>query len=388
VSQPGNALPAHRGSVQFVSPGNPGHVNHGLANTTLQANTQSGANSAHGHQFANGGASANVRTNHRHSANQSGGIYGGNLMPAFWTGSGGFYNSTFGVPYATSYGQPDAAYPTFAPGPAFASQPTVTGYDGYNQPDVANSLANLSFDNSLYTRRQQLYGSIRQPLIPVPNVEPTAAEWHHILDVLLTNRLVERGTAPFTRAWLKDHKYVAPWGYRQSKQWAWGSTGFEVLNEWLGTDWNLNASPIIYYGQNDVQVPYPVAAVATEECLALADQKITFDPKWMPLGVFGLLPPRAGTFATTVQLAVNRQGLIRGYAIDSETKRIGEVRGALDRSTLRLAFSISGTDGGSDARKFETSAVNLLQGESLVNVYQPGEQTVAAWDVVRDPPHE
>ncbi len=101
-------------------------------------------------------------------------------------------------------------------------------------------------------------------------------------------------------------------------------------------------------------------------------------------GVFGLLPPSESNYAATVQLSVNRQGAVRGYVVEMNTGEIYELSGGFDRRTLRIAWAVPGDD----AYRFETTVANLLQSESLVNVYNPVDRTVGAWQLVRDLPVE
>lgn len=278
---------------------------------------------------------------------------------------------------------PEALYPTFAAGPSFAEYSAAVRPAIADRPAATNVLTSLSIDTSGLSQGQPDDGEFEQAATDKePNDEPTVAEWHRRLDELFTAGPVEGAAAPHTRVWLTKHNYFPPWGYRQSKHWAWGSPGYTALDNWLGADWHRKASPLVHYGSNDVQAPYPVAVYAAGECLALGDKTSDAGVKWMPLGVFGLLPPREWSFVTTVQLAVNQDGVIRGFAMDTETKRISEVKGGIDRATLRLAFEISGTRAGI----FETTAADLLQSESPINVYNPVDQTVDTWQVFRDYP--
>ena len=205
---------------------------------------------------------------------------------------------------------------------------------------------------------------------------------HRKLHRLLTGTLVHRGVAPHTGMWLTKHNYHPCWGYRQSANWAWGVAGGGALDNLPGSNWNLAAEPIIYYTDDQVMPPYAVAVYAADECLKLSNQTLASSDNWMALGVFGLLPPTASDFEASIQLAVNQNGVVRGYAIETATRRISEVTGGFDRSTKRLAWTLVG----GNACKFETSAANLLEGESLVNAYDPIEHTMVAWQLVRDVP--
>src|SRR5262249_18791175 len=94
----------------------------------------------------------------------------------------------------------------------------------------------------------------------------------------------------------------------------------------------------------------------------------------------GLLPPGAVDFVATIQLSVNQNGVVRGYGVETVSGDIVEITGGLDRSNLRIAWAVTGDD----ALRFETTVTNLLQSESLVNVYNPVDRSVSVWQVVRD----
>jgi hypothetical protein len=81
-------------------------------------------------------------------------------------------------------------------------------------------------------------------------------------------------------------------------------------------------------------------------------------------------------------LSVNRNGAVRGYAVETATGQVYEAIGGFDRSKLRIAWTFPGDE----SLRFETTAGNLLQGESLVNVYDPVDRSVGVWQVVRDIP--
>lgn len=186
--------------------------------------------------------------------------------------------------------------------------------------------------------------------------------------------------APHTSRWLKDHNIRPWWGARSSLWWAWGGAGLEGLNDWLGVNWYVDARPFIYYTGGQPLMPFDDALAIPSEVIAMGNQTGASAGDWIPLGVFGLLPPGAADYVATIQLAVNVNGTVRGYAVEAATGELFEVVGGLDRSKLRIAWAVPGDD----AYQFETSVANLLQSESLVNVYDPVNREVNAWQIVRD----
>ena len=391
----GHAHPAH--SVHVFQP----------ANTFNAPAPQNQTNATHGYQARHSIVPSNSQPlpavaqsrygrvgNYRY-VNQSQGAFGPVLGSTLLNAPGILPASTYGLPDPTTYGLPASGitYPTYASGPINTAPSEIVRQvaraSNGGAPVAAEiapvplNFAKMSIDVSSLNPGQRGYVSVApRPTDPVPGDQPTPADWHRRLRTLLSRRLVKDGTEPHTRLWLNKHDLLAPWGYRLSDQWAWGTPGVAALEGWLGDHWNKNSASIVFYDANQVQPPYPVAVYAADECLAMGNQQPAIGSKWMPLGVFGLLPPRVWSYVMTMQLAANTDGIIRGYAVDTETKRVSEIRGAIDRETLRVAFTICGDE----QRKFETSAADLLQPESLVNVYQSADQTLASWDVFRDNP--
>src|SRR4029079_1304157 len=66
---------------------------------------------------------------------------------------------------------------------------------------------------------------------------------------------------------------------------------------------------------------------------------------WMPLGVFALLSDDNQTKTDkTLQLAVNKDGVIRGNLQDSLADTVKPVTGSVDKASQRVALKIQGND--------------------------------------------
>jgi hypothetical protein len=126
-----------------------------------------------------------------------------------------------------------------------------------------------------------------------------------------------------------------------------------------------------------------------QQATALADKGQSAgappDQEWTPLGVYALVQGDEKTSNNIFQLAVNKDGVIRGNYYDGLTDTTTEVYGSLDRKTQRAGWTI----GKKKDRVFEAGVYNLTQGQCpclvhlgaqktdqmlLVRVEQPKEQ--------------
>jgi hypothetical protein len=224
------------------------------------------------------------------------------------------------------------------------------------------------------------------PPRPAPHVASfhklNAVQLHQRLNGLWTGSLAQPGAAPHTPQWLQSYNVSPWWGSTNPPDWAWGAAGLAGLDNWLGSDWSADAKPFIYYTGGKPLMLFDDAVSIPEEAIKIGNRELRPGDDWIPLGVFGLMPPDASEYAATIQLAVNRQGVVRGYAVETATGVLHKAIGGFDRSKLRIAWTFPGAG----AYKFEASVANLLQSESLVNVYDPVDCLVSAWQIVRDPP--
>jgi hypothetical protein len=87
--------------------------------------------------------------------------------------------------------------------------------------------------------------------------------------------------------------------------------------------------------------------------------------EWQPLGVFGLMQAEETTPQRIFQLAVNRDGVVRGNYVDSVADTTLPVVGSLDKTTQRVAWSI----GDKKDIVFETGLSNFTKDESTCLVH-------------------
>ena len=85
----------------------------------------------------------------------------------------------------------------------------------------------------------------------------------------------------------------------------------------------------------------------------------------MPLGVFAVIVEGQTQTDKVVQLALNRDGVIRGNFQDLVLDQVIPVRGAVDKETQRVAIKLEGND----SIVIETGLYNLTNDEVPVLVH-------------------
>ncbi len=191
----------------------------------------------------------------------------------------------------------------------------------------------------------------------------------------------------FTPAWYRTH--VGAW-----RPVAWTAAAF-----WTGVAWatvantcGYPAQPVVYdYGTTvvyeDNRVYYngdPVASAAeyTEQAAAIAvkgeEAKVSDKEEWVSLGVFGMVQGDDKDANNVFQLAVNKDGIIRGNYYDALTDTTLPVAGAVDRKTQRAAWTV----GDRKETVYETGIGNLTEAETTMLVHF-GKDRTQQWTLVR-----
>jgi hypothetical protein len=99
--------------------------------------------------------------------------------------------------------------------------------------------------------------------------------------------------------------------------------------------------------------------------------------EWLPLGVFALVRNENQHPQLIMQLAVNQQGLIRGNYTDEVTDNTLPVRGAVDETTQRAAWTV----GDNAYSVMEAGLSNLVAGEAPALIHKSGQ--TQRWLLVR-----
>ncbi|MEQ8848018.1 hypothetical protein [Botrimarina sp.] len=215
----------------------------------------------------------------------------------------------------------------------------------------------------------------------------------------------------FDDRWWSNHRpglggwHYCYWNRNYSWSYWWTVPAWGAVTNWF--DWSVPQStwsqPVYYdygtggnvvYEDNRVYVGGQEIASA-EEFAASAMELATVEPpdtqqqaaeaEWMPLGTFAVSTDEKDTEpAMTVQLAVNREGVVSGTLYNARTDESQSIQGAVDRETQRVAIRF----GGSDEIVAETGLYNLTQDEAPVLVHF-GADTTENYLLVRlDAPQE
>ena len=99
---------------------------------------------------------------------------------------------------------------------------------------------------------------------------------------------------------------------------------------------------------------------------------------WMNLGVFALKPAGASEATLVVQLAVCRDGVVRGSQFDTVSEKSANLRGAVDKTRLWIRWSAEHEPG----RVFQAPLGELTKPEGHL-VLQAPDAKPAAWKTVQ-----
>ena len=139
----------------------------------------------------------------------------------------------------------------------------------------------------------------------------------------------------------------------------------------------------VYYGDQ----PVASAEQYYDQAEQLADSGQTAEnEEWLPLGVFAVITEPAQTQTDKViQLAVNKEGDLRGNLNDFLADKVTPLVGTVDKKTQRVAVKMEGND----SVVMETGLYNLTndevpvlvhfsadrqEGRTLIRLKQPEEQ--------------
>lgn len=173
---------------------------------------------------------------------------------------------------------------------------------------------------------------------------------------------------------------------------AWFAAGWTAAMVWRGPAWGTCAGwcgyplvPIYYdYGENIVYqdngvylAGEPLASPAefAEQAVVLADAgrdaKTAKDQDWLPLGVFAMVQGDEKTSNHIFQLALNKEGVIRGNYYDAVTDSTALIYGAVDKKTQRAAWTV----GDRKSPVYEAGIANLTRNETTMLVHYGKDRT-------------
>jgi hypothetical protein len=189
----------------------------------------------------------------------------------------------------------------------------------------------------------------------------------------------KNGPQPFTADWYADHP--AAWQATHPHADAWAVASATGVAAWLG--WA--AYPETYGTSNTTVVYQETPADETEEEPAVDDQAFTNQTAtpqddagdWLALGVYSVVSNSGEPASRLLQLAVNRQGELRGVYFDTIANTSQNLSGRVDQATQEAQWSID-----SNAQiTFRANLDQLTQPTGTIEVTQPaGAQQ---WHVAR-----
>lgn len=192
----------------------------------------------------------------------------------------------------------------------------------------------------------------------------------------------------YNRGWWNDHP--GAWYAAGFVAGAWAVPTWESLDTWFGTpmdpDYYDYGNDIVYQNDN-VYVNGQDAGTADEYYQQASDLATTGaqtqtddNAQWMPLGVFLMTHSDQSNANSNlvIQLAVDKQGTIRGNYTDTKTNQTLPVHGSVDMKTQRAAWTI----GTNTKDVIETGLYNLTKDEAPVLVHF-GQERTEQWLLVR-----
>ncbi len=181
---------------------------------------------------------------------------------------------------------------------------------------------------------------------------------------------------------------------------AWGAAGWATGAAWHTCAWGdaaaycgyAEAPPVYYdYGNNvtydnsnvyvngeDVGTGEQYYDQAASLASTGAAAEAPSDGDWLPLGVFALTKSDEAKSDVSFQLAVNKQGVIRGNSTDPARNKNQVVQGSVDKQTQRVAFTV----GDNTNTVVETGLYNLTKDEAPCLIHF-GKDKTEQWLLVR-----
>jgi hypothetical protein len=196
------------------------------------------------------------------------------------------------------------------------------------------------------------------------------------------------------------HWNVYGGGWYTSHPGAWYAAGWGAGAAWRAASWNSIGAWMSYYPTAPVYYDYGNTVTYQDNSVYVNGQSVgsteqyydqasslatngsqadaPADGDWMPLGVFALTKTDQTKSDLTVQLAVNKQGIIRGNYTDAATDKTQVIQGSVDKQTQRVAFTV----GDNTNNVVETGLYNLTKDEAPVLLHF-GQDRTEQWLLVR-----
>jgi hypothetical protein len=187
--------------------------------------------------------------------------------------------------------------------------------------------------------------------------------------------------------WWRDHPETwVPSGWAVGQAWqpaSWANVaGFCEYGNVVPTSYNYGVNVtaqngnVFVDGQNVGSTgDYSLQALNIAQAGAAVDVPAT--GQWLPLGVFAMVRDEHQHPQLIVQLAINKQGLLRGNYIDELTESTLPIRGAVDKATKRAAWLV----GSNQQTVMEAGLSDLTDPETPALIHKNGK--TEHWILVR-----
>ncbi|MFI4876819.1 MAG: protocadherin, partial [Blastopirellula sp. JB062] len=197
-----------------------------------------------------------------------------------------------------------------------------------------------------------------------------------------------------------NHWGVYGHGWYTNHPGAWFAAGWAAGAVWQAATWNSLDAWMAYYPAEPLYYDYGNTVVYQDdsvyvngEDVGTADQYYNQanqlasdgaeadapdDADWLPLGVFALSKTGETTSDVTIQLAIDKQGIIRGNYTDTKTDKTQVIQGSADKKTQRVAFTV----GDNTSNVIETGLYNLTKDEAPCLIHF-GKDRTEQWLLVR-----
>ncbi len=185
---------------------------------------------------------------------------------------------------------------------------------------------------------------------------------------------LEGRTQPFTAGWYAEHPNA--WQYTHPYAQWWAVAGVVRLSTWLGYSVASGGGTTVATTSEATATDATASeqSAANDEASAAAPPS---DLEWLPLGVYATAPKGADQAHVYQQLAVSKQGEIKGNYYDAITNAVQPVTGSIDQTTRKATWTV----GASGGAMFATTLDGLVETPSSVTM--TSGKSVQEWELVR-----
>jgi hypothetical protein len=130
----------------------------------------------------------------------------------------------------------------------------------------------------------------------------------------------------------------------------------------------------VYYGSQQVATApeyYEQAWNLAESAPAIPANEQPKQDEWKPFGVFSLVQNGQTDSTTLFQIAVNKDGILRGNYVNTLTDETKPINGAIDKKTMRACWTVSGVK----KVVYDTGVANLMDAQSPILVHFGKDKT-------------